>query len=434
LPFRYRTAFSPASTTTIDTNAHATARPTSTSNYPVRIPDSGLLTINIGGVPTSTTTTTRTLNIDFSDSRWSSATPTDLVDYINAELNALANWPIPPPVHFPSSYDPSRPIATASLNTNGNLVITASERSFSVTVEERMSEKPMYLNTRSATQGTNWTPSVTIRDDYNIPLATIPITARDYDTVDDFIAVNRTAFQAGGFLLSNDAGKLVITSIAQGGDITVGNISLSGSGSHDWGSVMARLGLFNLPAENYVNGITFPPEPVDDSSLWIQAGANKGDGILIGIPRLNAQDLGLMLTAQDKADPGSYNGISTTFGVYQYTSIPGVGIANSPAMGFGLDVTSHEKASAALGIMTNAINILSMERANIGAMTNRLEYAMLNVDNSQENLAAAESQIRDTDMARQMTQFTKEQILTQSATAMLAQANALPQNVLQLLG
>jgi len=432
---RYRLAVSPGTTTILNSNAHSTTMPTVTSSYPARIPEWGLLTINISGVPTSpTTTTTRTLNIDFTDSIWDSKTPQDLADYINTEINNPAFWPNPPPLHTRSDYDSSRPVATASLNANGNLVITGAERSFSVSVQERMSEKPMYVDARSATTGTNWTPSIIIRDDFNNPIANIPIAANDYNTIDDFITANRSAFNSNGFLLSNDAGKLVITSIAQGGHVTVGNISISGSGAHDWDSVFSKFGLLNLPAENYINGISYPPEPVDDSSLWIQSGANRGDGILIGIPRLNAQDLGLMLTAQDIADPGNYNGISTTFGVYQYTSIPGVSIANSPAMGFGLDVTSHEKASTALSILTNAINILSMERANIGAMTNRLEYAKSNVDNSQENLAAAESQIRDTDMAKQMTQFTKEQILTQSATAMLAQANALPQNVLQLLG
>jgi len=226
--------------------------------------------------------------------------------------------------------------------------------------------------------------------------------------------------------------------MAEGGHITVGNISIAaggtGSGTHDWNSVMASFGLFNLPPGNYINGVTYPPEPLDDNnSLWIQSGANKGDGVLIGIPRLNAQDLGLMLTAQDVENPGSYSGISTVFGTLNYTAIPGAQIANSPAMGFALDVTSHEKAAAALSIFTNAINIVSIERANIGAMSNRLEFTRANVDNSQENLASAESLIRDTDMAKQMTIFVKEQILTQSSTAMLAQANALPQSVLQLL-
>jgi len=84
--------------------------------------------------------------------------------------------------------------------------------------------------------------------------------------------------------------------------------------------------------------------------------------------------------------------------------------------------------------LTNAINIISMERARMGAQQNRLEYSMQNVDNSAENLQAAESRIRDVDMAAEMTLFVQNQILQQSSTAMLAQANALPNAMLQLLG
>ena len=67
-------------------------------------------------------------------------------------------------------------------------------------------------------------------------------------------------------------------------------------------------------------------------------------------------------------------------------------------------------------------------------MQNRLEYKINNLDTTTENLQAAESRIRDTDMAKEMSEFTKNNILSQAATAMLAQANAAPQNVLQLLG
>jgi len=87
-----------------------------------------------------------------------------------------------------------------------------------------------------------------------------------------------------------------------------------------------------------------------------------------------------------------------------------------------------------LNVLTNAINIISIERARMGAQQNRLEYTMRNVDNTSENLQAAESRIRDTDMAKEMTSFVKNQILHQSGTAMLAQANAFPNTTLQLLG
>jgi len=100
----------------------------------------------------------------------------------------------------------------------------------------------------------------------------------------------------------------------------------------------------------------------------------------------------------------------------------------------GVSVDSEANAAAAIARMTTTINSLSTNRATLGAIQNRLEFKIQNLDNSAENLAAAESRIRDVDMAKMMTEFTKNNILFQASTAMLAQANALPQGVLQLLG
>ena len=76
---------------------------------------------------------------------------------------------------------------------------------------------------------------------------------------------------------------------------------------------------------------------------------------------------------------------------------------------------------------------MSAERSKLGAVQNRLEHTIKNLDTSAENLQAAESRIRDVDMAKEMMEFTKMSILQQAATAMLAQANMAPQSVLQLL-
>ncbi|MBP1546492.1 MAG: hypothetical protein J6A37_07825 [Oscillospiraceae bacterium] len=107
------------------------------------------------------------------------------------------------------------------------------------------------------------------------------------------------------------------------------------------------------------------------------------------------------------------------------------------ARGLGTDKLSladQEDANAAIDKIDNAINKVSMVRASFGAMQNRLEHKIANLDVNTENLTAAESRIRDTDMASEMTNFTKNQILSQASQAMLAQANQLPQGVLQLLG
>ena len=97
-------------------------------------------------------------------------------------------------------------------------------------------------------------------------------------------------------------------------------------------------------------------------------------------------------------------------------------------------IATEANAGLAITAMTSSINALSTSRATLGAIQNRLEFKIQNLDNSAENLTAAESRIRDVDMAKMMTEFTKNNILFQASTAMLAQANALPQSVLQLLG
>ncbi len=96
-----------------------------------------------------------------------------------------------------------------------------------------------------------------------------------------------------------------------------------------------------------------------------------------------------------------------------------------------VDVSSD--ASAALAAIDNAISSVSTVRSKLGATQNRLEHTINNLSVAVENLTASESRIRDTDMAKEMATFTKNQIMVQAGTAMLAQANTIPQNVLTLL-
>lgn len=100
----------------------------------------------------------------------------------------------------------------------------------------------------------------------------------------------------------------------------------------------------------------------------------------------------------------------------------------------GLDVSSSRSADAAVSAVNKSIEDVSAERSKLGAVQNRLEHTIANLGAASENLAAAESRIRDVDMAAEMMEFTKSNILNQAATAMLAQANMAPQSVLQLLG
>lgn len=99
----------------------------------------------------------------------------------------------------------------------------------------------------------------------------------------------------------------------------------------------------------------------------------------------------------------------------------------------GIDISTQTNANDAIETINTALTRVSEERSNLGAVQNRLEHTIKNLDNTSENLQAAESRIRDVDMAKEMMEFTKNNILQQAAQAMLAQANQAPQGVLQLL-
>ena len=114
----------------------------------------------------------------------------------------------------------------------------------------------------------------------------------------------------------------------------------------------------------------------------------------------------------------------------------GLGLKNpiGPAHGASfISISTPAKANRAIGAIDQALMKVSKQRADLGAYQNRLEYAAKGLMTGYENIQAAESRIRDTDMAEQMVDFVKNQILVQAGTAMLAQANTTPQSVLTLL-
>ncbi len=126
----------------------------------------------------------------------------------------------------------------------------------------------------------------------------------------------------------------------------------------------------------------------------IQTGANQGDTMAIAIGKMDADALDLDSTVK---------------------------------------LDTQTDAASAITTVNNAINKVSTQRSALGAYQNRLQHKINNLDTTSENLSAAESRIRDLDMAKEMTNYTKNNILVQAATAMLAQANSAPQGVLQLL-
>ena len=107
-------------------------------------------------------------------------------------------------------------------------------------------------------------------------------------------------------------------------------------------------------------------------------------------------------------------------------STEGLGIAD-------ITIGTIDDATAAIAKIKEAINTVSAQRGDLGAVQNRLEHTINNLGVQAENITAAESRIRDTDMAEEMMAYTKNNILVQAAQAMLAQANQVPQGILQLL-
>ena len=146
------------------------------------------------------------------------------------------------------------------------------------------------------------------------------------------------------------------------------------------------------------DGVTARAEEFSEGKVSVQVGANSKQSMSIEIGDMRAQALKI---TNDK--------------------------------GKGLSVKDAESANEAITAFDAALNAVSSQRANLGAVQNRLEYTISNLDNTAENLTSAESTLRDVDMAKEMMEYSKNNILNQAAQAMISQANQQPQNVLQLL-
>ncbi|CAF1880182.1 flagellin Hag [Bacillus sp. FSL K6-1560] len=151
-------------------------------------------------------------------------------------------------------------------------------------------------------------------------------------------------------------------------------------------------------------------------SLTFQIGANSSQQLSVNIESMAAKDIGAVDTATGTLITGQ---AVSDIDVTKFKD----NAADTATVGF----------NAQLKTVDDAINTVSKQRSKLGAVQNRLEHTINNLSASGENLTAAESRIRDVDMAKEMSEFTKNNILSQASQAMLAQANQQPQNVLQLL-
>lgn len=183
---------------------------------------------------------------------------------------------------------------------------------------------------------------------------------------------------------------------------------------------------------DYTVTLTDSKTPDGDKSFYAQKVVAEADATAIEIGKttvgagLGSDKLtgtGKGLTFQIGANGVEDQRVTLSVGDMSSTSI-GVG---------GADVSTQDAANKAIDMVDSAVKTVSMQRAGLGALQNRLEYTVNNLTTTNENLTAAESQIRDTDMATEMINYTKNNILQQASQAMLAQANQQPQAILQLL-
>jgi len=178
--------------------------------------------------------------------------------------------------------------------------------------------------------------------------------------------------------------------------------------------------------------ITITTASGDGYKAALQIGANTGQSFTIQIDDMRALALGI--STKDNTVAKTVNVDGKDYTVAWTKNMDVTNGTDAQGAEYALDVSTHDNATAAIKVIDDAITTVSAERSKLGAYQNRLEHTISNLGTSAENLQAAESRIRDLDMAEEIMAFTKNNILQQAATAMLAQANMAPQSVLQLLG
>lgn len=163
----------------------------------------------------------------------------------------------------------------------------------------------------------------------------------------------------------------------------------------------------------------------DSGALKFHIGANENQLISVYFDNMGAETLGIAqmenveVTEKVEVKKGKYEDVTR--------------VSTKATPDKAISISSTASAEKAISLVNNAIEKVSAERSKYGAVQNRLEHTINNLRTAAENLQAAESRIRDADMASEMMEFSKNKIISQSGTAMLAQSNASPQSVLQLI-
>lgn len=281
---------------------------------------------------------------------------------------------------------------------------------------------------------------------FSINGTSIAVTATD--TIDTFLdKINSVSAETGVSASGTLAAGITFTTANTG---TSARIDISGfnnvvamNAEHELQANKNGAGLADSSGTESVTGL--------DASLALDAAGTTGvnatgytaSGNIITF--VGGDYDGLMIKVNAEAD-GSVDNITATITANNVLSshiganqdqTMSISINDMRATALGVnavDVTTKAGAEQAITTIQTAIDLVSAERSKLGAYQNRLEHTINNLGTSSENLTASESRVRDVDMAKEMMEFTKMNILSQAATAMLAQANQQPQSILQLLG
>nr|WP_319488424.1 flagellin [uncultured Caproiciproducens sp.] len=259
-------------------------------------------------------------------------------------------------------------------------------------------------------------------------------------TSTNFNKINLLDGNLGGYETSITAGTV--------GNATISAISVSGgnlAANNTLDLSEATDGAITFDASS-LTGITATSTVADDGTTTISfksddtatvADAKKYDGLTVTVSKgasyAKPSSAATWTVKVDSASAGLKLQIGATATDDQQVTLK---VGDMSAKGLGIDtisVDTQEHAAAAIKSLADAIDKVSGTRADLGALQNRLEHTVNNLGTTSENLTSAESRIRDVDMASEMMEMTKNNVLAQAAQSMLAQANTQPQNVLKLL-
>jgi flagellin len=291
--------------------------------------------------------------------------------------------------------------------------------------------------------GANITVSATATNDVQgtITVGGVKVTTENYTAAYNDYAITVVNNTSEGITIDHDAKTIVIAANISGDptaadSLEVNEIGTAPAGAGELTFSGTPSGAVGTPASIGVDGT---PGSAAGLTVTLDDSANNNTQTIELSPGATTVNVtsgvfqGISFTSQDLENASGTITIST-LSAAAATFNPD-GTLNTEAVApKGIDVSSQDAASQAIKTIDDAIGLVSAERSMLGAVQNRLEHTIANLGTSAENLQAAEARIRDLDMAEEIMAFTKNNILQQAATAMLAQANIAPQSVLQLLG